>query len=89
MTNRYFWQGIKTDEQALIKAMNVAGDRLIEEYGSRKAMRRAETELELIKQLENVSGEALKKCRALWLLITRGDESEVVAFIHGAATKMK
>jgi hypothetical protein len=37
MTNRFFWQGIRTDEDALIKAMNAAGDYLVEEYGGRKA----------------------------------------------------
>lgn len=26
-------QGIRTDEDALIKAMNVAGDHIVEEYG--------------------------------------------------------
>jgi hypothetical protein len=51
MTNRFFWQGIRTDEDALIKAMNVAGDHLVEEYGGRKAKQRAELELDLIKQL--------------------------------------
>jgi hypothetical protein len=53
MTNRFFWQGIRTDEDALIKAMNVAGDHLVEEYGGRKAKQRAELELGLIKQLED------------------------------------
>jgi hypothetical protein len=53
MTNRFFWQGIRTDEDALIKAMNVAGDHLVEEYGGRKAKQRAELELDLIKQLED------------------------------------
>jgi hypothetical protein len=49
MTNRFFWQGIRTDEDALIKAMNVAGDYLVDEYGGRKAKQRAELELGLIK----------------------------------------
>lgn len=81
MTNRFFWQGIKTDENALIKAMNVAGDHLIEEYGGRKAKQRAQLELDLIKQLEDASGDALAKCRALWSLITTGNEDAVVALV--------
>lgn len=89
MTNRFFWQGIRTDEEALIKAMNVAGDHLIDEYGSRKAKQRAELELDLIKQLEDASGDALAKCRALWALITTGNEDAVVALIDEAATKAK
>jgi hypothetical protein len=81
MTNRFFWRGIKTDENALIKAMDVAGDYLVEEYGGRKAAQRAELELELIKQLEAVSGDAQAKCRALWTLITTGNEEAVVALV--------
>lgn len=82
MTNRFFWQGIRTDEDALIKAMNVAGDHLVEEYGGRKAKQRAELELDLIKQLEDASGDALDKCRALWTLITTGKEDAVVALVE-------
>jgi len=89
MTNRFFWQGIRTDEDALIKAMNVAGDHLVEEYGGRKAKQRAELELDLIKQLEDASGDALDKCRALWTLITTGNEDTVVALVDEAATKTK
>lgn len=90
MTNRFFWQGIRTDEDALIKAMNVAGDHLVEEYGGRKAKQRAEMELDLIKQLEDTPGDALTKCRALWTLITTGNEDVVVALVNeAAATKTK
>lgn len=79
MTNRFFWQGIRTDEDALIQAMNVAGDHLVEEYGGRKAKQRAELELNLIKQLEDSPGDAQAKCRALWALITTGNKDAVVA----------
>ena len=72
MTNRFFWQGVKTNEDDLIKAMNVAGDYLVAEYGGRKAMRCAEDELVLIKQLEEAPSESIEKCRALWALITHG-----------------
>jgi hypothetical protein len=89
MTNRFFWQGIRTDEDALIKAMNVAGDYLVDEYGGRKAKQRAELELGLIKQLEDTSGDALAKCRALWTLITSGKEDAVVALVEDPATKQQ
>jgi len=82
MTNRFFWQGVKTDEDALIKAMNVAGDYLVEEYGGRRAGQRAQLELDLIKRLEDAPGDALAKSRALWALITTGDESDVVALVE-------
>jgi len=86
MTNRFFWQGVRTDEDALIKATNVAGDYLVEAYGGRKAKQRAEVELALIKQLEDASGDALAKCRALWALITTGKEDAVVALVEAPAT---
>jgi hypothetical protein len=81
MTNRFFWQGIRTNEYALIKAMNVAGDRLVEEYGSQEAKQRAERELALIKQLEGAPADAPTKCRALWALITTGNEEAVAALV--------
>ena len=81
MTDRFFWQGIRTDEDALIKAMDVAGDYLVKDYGGRKAKQQAEIDLELIKQLEDVAGEAQAKCSALWVLITTGKVDEVVALI--------
>ena len=82
MTNNFFWRGISTDEDTLIQAMNVAGDRIVEEYGGRKAERRAEIDLEMIKQLESAVGEAEAKCRALWALITTGEDDNVVALIE-------
>lgn len=85
MTNRFFWQGIGTDEDALIKAMNVAGDHLVAEYGSRKARKRAELELDLIGQLEECSAESLEKCRALWSLITNADEAPILKIIGETA----
>ncbi|MFD2365476.1 hypothetical protein [Pseudoduganella sp. GCM10020061] len=81
MTDRFFWRGIKTNENALVNAMNVAGDYLVEEYGGRKAAQRAQLELEMIKQLEAVTCDAQAKCRALWTLITTGNEEAVVALV--------
>ena len=78
MTDRFFWQGITTDEDALIKAMDVAGDHLVKEYGGRKAKQRAERELELIKQLEEAPCDPLIKCRAIWVLIKTGEEGAVL-----------
>jgi hypothetical protein len=89
MTNRLFWQGIRTDEDALIKAMNVAGDHLVDEYRDPKAKQRAELELDLIKQLEKASGDALDKCRALWTLIATGEKDALVALVDEAVTKTK
>ena len=44
---------------------------------------------DLIKQLEDASVDALDKCRALWTLITTGNEDTVVALVDEAATKTK
>ncbi len=82
MTDRFFWQGIRTDEDTLIKAMDVAGDHLVKEYGSRRAKQRAELELDLIQQLEDAPDDALAKCRALWALITSGDAEVVIALVR-------
>lgn len=84
MTNRFFWQGLHTNEDALVGAMNVAGDDLVAEYGSRKAMQRAEEELQLIKRLEGNSADPQDKCRALWTLITTGQRTEMESIIGAA-----
>ncbi len=81
MTDKFFWRGMRTNEDALIHAMDVAGDHLVPEYGSRKAMQRATEELALIKALEESPGEPLDKCRALWALITTGQEAELLALV--------
>src|SRR5206468_3091521 len=58
-TNRFLRQGVKADEAALIKAMDVAGDHLLAaEYGSRKAKQRAEHEFAVIKRLETCQVDA-------------------------------
>jgi hypothetical protein len=61
--------------------MNVADDRLVEEYGGRKAKQRAALELDLIKQLDETSADALVECGALWGLITTGKQEAVVAIL--------
>lgn len=82
MTNRFFWQGVRTNEDELIHAMDVAGDHLVPEYGSRNAMRRATEELAWIKSLEESSAESLDKCRALWALITTGQEAQLMKVLN-------
>lgn len=88
MTDRFFWQGIKTDEDALIKAMDVAGDYLVKDYGGRKAKQQAEVDLELIKQLEDAPGDAQDKCRALWALITTGKSEDAAALIDASTSRV-
>ena len=75
MTNRFFWQGIRTDEDALMKAMDVAEDHLVKEYGSRKAKQQSEQELVLVKALEASTAEVREKCEALWSLIKTGNDT--------------
>lgn len=38
--------------------------------------------MDLIKQLEDASGDALDKCRALWVLITTENKDAVVALVE-------
>lgn len=71
----------------LHEATGVAGDYLVEEYGGRKARQRAEAELDLIKKLEDAPGDALAKCRALWVLITTGKKDAVSGLVEVPATK--
>lgn len=81
MTNKFFWRGMRTNEEVLIHAMDVATDHLVPEYGSRKAMKRATEELAWIKALEDSPAEPLDKCRALWVLVTTGHEAALLALV--------
>ena len=72
---------MRTNEDELIQAMDVAGDHLVPEYGSRKAIQRATEELAWIKSLEESTAEPLDKCRAQWTLITTGHEAELLALL--------
>lgn len=84
MTDRFFWRGIKTDEEDLVEAMDVAGDYLVKEYGGRIAERQALNELNLIKQLEDADNDAKKKCEALLSLITTGKNEAAFALLDGS-----
>jgi hypothetical protein len=81
MTDRFFWNGIPTEEADLIDAMNVAGDCLVENYGSRKAWQRAKRELAMIKRIDAVDAAAKDKCQALWALLTQADEKPLKALL--------
>lgn len=81
MTNNFFWRSVQTNEDELISAMDVAGDHLVPEYGSRNAQRRAEEELVWIKALDESMAEPEGKCRVLWTLITTGHEADLLALI--------
>jgi hypothetical protein len=65
--------------------MNVAGDHLVVEYGSRKAKQRAEHELAIIKQLESSQADVRERCAALWALVTAGDDSVACELLEAAA----
>lgn len=67
-------QGVSAVEAALVQAMDVAGDHLAAEYGSRRVKQRAEHERTVIKRLETCPADAKERCEALWALITRGDD---------------
>lgn len=87
MTDRFFWQGIRTDESALIDAMDVAGDYLVKVYGSHKAVQQSAIDLDLIKRLEDASGDARDKCCALWAMITTGKGDDAVALIDASVPR--
>lgn len=87
MTDRFFWQGIKTDKKSLVTAMDVAGDYLVKDFGTLNATQQAEIDLDLIKQLEDASGDAQDKCRALWALITTGKSEDADALINASVRR--
>jgi hypothetical protein len=82
MTDRFFWRGILTDEEALIQAMNVADDQIVRTYGERKAQHLAKSQLALVKEIEDACVDAKAKCNAIWKLIDSGDNIEIRKLIE-------
>jgi hypothetical protein len=82
MTDRYFWRGLQTNEDALIAAMNIAEDSIVPEYGSRRAVQRAETELDAIKALDDSAAHANEKCSAIWAIIQQGNCGPALALAN-------
>ncbi len=62
-------------------------DYLVKDYGGRKAKQQAEIDLDLIKQLEDATGDTRDKCRALWELITTGKSEGAVALIDASTPR--
>jgi hypothetical protein len=89
MTDRYFWRSMRTDENELITAMDVVGDVLVAEYGSRRAAQRAMFELEILKALEAHPADARERCAAVWALLTTGDERLASDLIQRAEDKLR
>ncbi len=81
MTSPFFWRGVRTDEDDLVLAMDVVGDYLVAEYGSRDARERAQSELALIKRLETCSAQPRDRCAALWTLLITGEDEEANALL--------
>ena len=72
-------------EDTLVKAMDVAGDHLVAEYGGRKAKQRAAHELAILKDLEASPAEPRDRCAALWTLLKAGDDTPATKLLAAAA----
>ncbi|MFG6449540.1 hypothetical protein ACG0Z6_15040 [Roseateles sp. BYS180W] len=84
LSDRFFLQGLHGDIDTLLVAMDVAGDDLVRTMDDRKTRQRAETELQLVRQLESAPGDAKDKCAALWALITTGRDEALKVLIASA-----
>ncbi len=93
MTNPYFWRGIATDEDALVGAMDIAGDYIVRDYGTRTAKKIAISkkiaiqELELIRALDTTTANPKEKTAALWTLLATGAQKQLLALVEAEAQK--
>jgi hypothetical protein len=86
LTDNFFFRGLKTPEEELIKAMNVADDALLHDSGTFKLKDRCKTELDLLSKIEKASVEPKMRCDLVWKTIdgapVRSIEEELVKNRH-------
>lgn len=79
LTDRFFWQGLKVDEDDLLRAMDVAGDRILADE-TRMAFRRCcQEDLAVLARIEHSTLTPRERCELVLQLIHGSDASAVGA----------
>lgn len=83
-SDHYFLRGLGLDEDALLDAMDVCGDDILQHRNHRRVNVRAKAELGLLKELgaEPISDRA--KCEAILCLLRGGGPEEISALVAAA-----
>jgi hypothetical protein len=77
LTDRFFFSGLKVEEDDLIEAMNVADDALCRDLRARGIKSRCKEELELLSKIEKASIESRDRCELVWQILG-GDSIEKI-----------
>lgn len=75
--DRYFFRGLKVDEEQLLSAMNVCSDYILDHRKERSVYKLVEDELALIAYIENSPADNGRKCKAL-LDLMKGVAKEAI-----------
>lgn len=69
LTDRFFFSGLKVQEDDLIEIMNVADDALCRDLRDRGIKGRCKDELELLSRIEKASIELRERCELVWRIL--------------------
>jgi hypothetical protein len=75
MTDRFFWQGLKVDDEDLLTAMDVAGDAARADRNARGFRQRCENELKILERIEQAPAEPRRRSQMV-LQVIRGTGTE-------------
>jgi hypothetical protein len=70
LTDRFFFSGLKVQEDDLIEIMDVADDALCLDLRARGIKGRCKAELELLSRIEKASIESRDRCELVWRVLT-------------------
>ena len=83
LTDHYFMRGLKVKQESLLKAMDVANDRLLVDHlADRRVTDRAHEELELLRKISASSSDDECKCTAMLALIAGEGKDEIDAALN-------
>ena len=69
----FHWRGLQQDREAIIAAMNVADDIILDQARWGARVMQGPEQLVFIKQVQDSDATTINKCRALWQLIRDGE----------------
>ncbi len=85
LTDPFFFRGLKVAEEDLIEAMNVAGDALCRDMGTRGIKDRCKAELALLSRIEKAPLEPRDRCEMVFRLL----DGYSIAAVDATLTKME
>ncbi len=89
ISDNFFFRGLKVPEDALIDAMNVADDSLVQEINQRRIKERCKAELDLLLRIEKSPQKPQEKCGLVFRLLDGDSIKTIDALLSVPGEKAK